>query len=49
LLKPVDRFFRKDGAGAEVPVRISGTNNEPKFGLDFGHDRDKRLSTDQNR
>ena len=49
LLKPVDRFFRKDGAGAEVPVRISGTNNEPKFGLDLGHDRDKRLSTDQNR
>ena len=38
LLKPVDRFFRKDGAGTEVPVRISGTHNEPKFGLDFGHD-----------
>ena len=42
LLKPVDRFFRKDGAGSEVPIRISGTNNEPKFGLDFGHDRDTK-------
>jgi hypothetical protein len=42
LLKPVDRFFRKDGAGTEVPIRVSGTRNEPKFGLDFGHDRDAR-------
>ncbi len=37
LLKPVDRFFRKDGAGTEVPFKISGTGNAPKFGLDFGH------------
>jgi len=37
LLKPVDRFFRKDGAGTQVPVRIQGTKDEPKFGLDFGH------------
>jgi len=42
LLKPVDRYFRKDGAGTEVPIRISGTNNEPKFGLDFGHDHDAK-------
>jgi hypothetical protein len=37
LLKPVDRFFSKDGAGTEVPVRITGTESEPHFGLDFGH------------
>ena len=42
LLKPVDPFFRKNGAGTEVPVRITGTENEPKFGLDFGHDKDTR-------
>ncbi len=41
LLKPVDRFFRKDGAGTEVPIKIEGIHNEPKFGLDFGHDKDK--------
>jgi len=41
LLKPVDPFFRKDGAGAEVPIKISGTHNEPKFGLDFGR-KDKQ-------
>jgi AsmA-like C-terminal region len=37
LLKPVDRFFRKDGAGTEIPIRVSGTESEPHFGLDFGH------------
>jgi hypothetical protein len=41
LLKPVDPFFHKDGAGAEVPIKISGTHNEPKFGLDFGR-KDKK-------
>jgi hypothetical protein len=37
LLKPVDPFFRKDGAGTEVPIRITGTESEPHFGLDFRH------------
>ncbi len=37
LLKPVDPFFRKDGAGTEIPFKISGTRDEPHFGLDFGH------------
>ena len=35
LLKPVDRFFKGDGGGAEIPVKISGTNTAPKFGLDL--------------
>jgi carboxypeptidase Q len=25
----------KDGAGAVLPIRIRGSRNEPKFGLDF--------------
>ena len=37
LLKPVDPFFRKHGAGTEVPFKITGTHEEPHFGLDFGH------------
>ena len=37
LLKPVDPFFSKDGAGTEIPVKITGTKSEPHFGLDFGH------------
>jgi hypothetical protein len=36
LLKPADRFFRKDGAGTQVPIRIEGTREDPKFGVDFG-------------
>jgi hypothetical protein len=35
LLKPANRFFEKDGAGAEVPIHIEGTREEPKFGIDF--------------
>jgi hypothetical protein len=41
LLKPVDPFFRKNGAGAEIPVKVSGTKAAPKFGLNFGQN-DKR-------
>jgi hypothetical protein len=37
LLKPVDPFFSKGGAGTEVPIKITGTQAEPHFGLDFGH------------
>jgi AsmA-like protein len=37
LLKPVDPFFHKDGAGTEVPFKITGTHSEPHFGLDFHH------------
>ena len=35
LLKPIDPFFAKDGAGAVIPVKISGTQSEPKFGLNL--------------
>ncbi len=37
LLKPVDPFFSKQGAGTELPFKITGTKSEPHFGLDFGH------------
>jgi hypothetical protein len=47
LLKPVDPFFSKNGAGTEVPIKITGTRSEPKFGLDFGHkDKNKADSHD---
>ena len=41
LLKPVDPFFRKDGAGTEIPFRVSGTRSAPHFGLDF-RDKDSK-------
>lgn len=40
LLKPVDPFFQKHGAGAEIPFKITGTNTEPHFGLDLHHKED---------
>lgn len=33
-LKAVPRFRRR-GGGAEIPVKITGTKSEPKFGLDL--------------
>jgi hypothetical protein len=36
LLKPADRFFKKDGAGTVVPIQIRGTHDAPEFGVDFG-------------
>lgn len=35
LLTPVNRFFSKNGAGTQVPVKISGTRSAPQFSLDF--------------
>jgi len=40
LLKPVDPFFSKHGAGTQVRLRITGTESEPHFGLDFSHKDD---------
>ena len=34
LLKPVDRYFKKDGAGTEVPISIYGTREDPQFSVD---------------
>jgi hypothetical protein len=44
LLKPVDPFFSKDGAGTEIPFKVTGTRSEPHFGLDFGHKDEKANS-----
>jgi hypothetical protein len=34
LLKAIDPLFRKDKAGAVIPIRVRGTRQEPTFGLD---------------
>jgi hypothetical protein len=36
FLKPFDFIFRKDGAGAVLPVKITGTRGEPKMGIEIG-------------
>lgn len=35
LLKPVDPFFSKNGAGTQIPISITGTRNNLHFGFDF--------------
>jgi hypothetical protein len=44
LLKPLDPFLKKNGAGVELPISISGTKGEPHIGLAL-HDANE--STDQ--
>jgi hypothetical protein len=41
LLKPVDPFFAKDGAGAVFNIAITGTRQKPDFGLDRGKKGEK--------
>jgi hypothetical protein len=43
LLKPVDPFFKKDGAGAVIPVKVTGTKSAPKFGLDLHRKEEKKV------
>jgi hypothetical protein len=35
LLKPLDRYLKKDGAGTEIPIHVRGTREQPEFGIDF--------------
>jgi len=42
LLKAVDPFFSKHGAGTQVPFKVTGTRSEPHFGLDFHHKAESR-------
>jgi len=35
LAMPLDHLLKKDGAGLEVPIKISGTKSQPKLGLDL--------------
>jgi hypothetical protein len=36
LLKPADRFFKKEGSGTVVPILIRGPHDQPEFSVDFG-------------
>lgn len=36
FLKVVDPFFAKKGAGAVVPIKVTGTRDKPSFGLALG-------------
>ena len=42
FLKLVDPLFRSRNAGAVVPIKVTGTRKDPKFGLDVGRVFNKR-------
>ena len=36
FIRPFDAIFRKDGAGAVIPIKITGTRQSPAFGVEMG-------------
>jgi hypothetical protein len=46
---PFDPLLKKDGAGVEVPIKVSGTKAEPKVGVElskmFGRHKDQAQKT----
>jgi hypothetical protein len=36
LLKPFDPLFKKNGAGTRLVIRVQGTQDQPKVGLEIG-------------
>jgi hypothetical protein len=47
FLKAIDPFFKKDGAGAVVPISISGTRDAPTIGVTVFHKTIKKNMGDQ--
>ncbi len=39
VLKPLDPFFKKSGAGFQVPITIAGTREKPEIGTEVFHKR----------
>jgi hypothetical protein len=35
LLKIADPLFSREGGGSSIPIKIEGTRDDPKFGLDM--------------
>ena len=36
LLKVIDPLFKGENGGSDIPIQISGSRNNPTFGLDKG-------------
>ena len=48
FLKPFDPFFKKGTSGAVIPITISGTRDNPVFGVSVFHKTIKRGLSSQN-
>ena len=50
ILKPVDPFFSKQGAGTLLSIQIEGSSKQPKFGRDRGgNDEEEKVGSTQRR
>jgi hypothetical protein len=49
LLKPLNRYLEKDGAGTKIPIHIRGTREHPEFGIDFGRMKSKPANQPEER
>jgi hypothetical protein len=38
LLSPFDKLLKKNGAGLELPIKVTGTRSAYDLQLDFPHD-----------
>jgi hypothetical protein len=38
LLSPFDKMLKKNGAGLELPIKVTGKQSTYDLGLDFPHD-----------
>lgn len=47
FLKAIDPFFKKDGAGAVIPISISGTRDAPTIGVTVFHKTIKKKMGDK--
>ena len=47
LLSPLDRFLKKDGAGLELPIGISGTTGDVHLGLALNGANDTPAAIDR--
>jgi hypothetical protein len=47
FLKAVDPFFSKNGAGAELPISITGTEESPELGVLIFHKKFERQAGKQ--
>jgi hypothetical protein len=42
VLKPFDQFFKGPHGGSEIPIKITGTRQNPSFGPDFHDPQNKK-------
>jgi hypothetical protein len=48
VLKPFDRFFQGQGRGSKIPIKITGTRENPSFATDFRDKQNPKRASSRN-